>query len=700
MVTRLRRWVIPALMMTGAASTFLTWDIVTGGQTLFGLDFRQLHQFRIAWAQAALWGPEHTLPGWYSRELLGTPFWSNLQNFPWTVLRSVIFLFPATHVFAPAVALAAALSSLFTYLFLRALGLREIPAAVAGWTFACSGFFAARVTAGHLPLLEAYPALPLFLWLVERYFQSATPRRWLMALALCACSVVLSGHPQLPLYAMLSACAYALVRGGRRASWPIAAAVTGAGLSLFAWWPMLLLLRRSTRVLSLDAPTQDIAMPWARLDAFFFPWADGWPSNVAREPAVPFHGFPNPAYFWDTVCYVGWLPWLAVLFLFGATLARRMRPSPPAIFLIALGVIATALALPLVQPLRELIPGTLVRSPARLLYLTIFALSAGLGFALHQASEWLSLRNTRLAWGVLAAFVVVQVADVGTHARAFVTSRPSAVSLPTLEQHIAENLGDARIAVDKNIPVAWNRAHDDVGFFDSVMLARPYEALLALANIPLTTNTQSLNGSSMSVRALRSAGVRYVVTPGRPPDLSLVAEEGGVRLYEVASPAPRAQFFATGMVGLARETEVHARLQAPDTVLGNSMVLVNETAASAPALTPAPITARWSRPSPDELTVDVETEYPGSVRVLESWDEGWSATVDGVPAPILNSDGFLLAARVEPGVHHVEFRFRTPGAFAGVGLSLLFAALVAAVIVLHGRAPRGPSNPIASWDRH
>jgi hypothetical protein len=31
-----------------------------------------------------------------------------------------------------------------------------------------AGFFASRVMAGHLPLLEAYPALPQLLWLVDR----------------------------------------------------------------------------------------------------------------------------------------------------------------------------------------------------------------------------------------------------------------------------------------------------------------------------------------------------------------------------------------------------------------------------------------------------------------------------------------------------------------------------------------------------
>lgn len=40
--------------------------------------------------------------------------------------------------------------------------------ALCGLHMAGAGFFASRVMAGHLPLLEAYPALPQLLWLVDR----------------------------------------------------------------------------------------------------------------------------------------------------------------------------------------------------------------------------------------------------------------------------------------------------------------------------------------------------------------------------------------------------------------------------------------------------------------------------------------------------------------------------------------------------
>jgi hypothetical protein len=89
--------------------------------------------------------------------------------------------------YAIAVTLSAVLAALFTYLYVRKIGLGLIASAAAGWTFACNGFYAARIAAGHLPLLEAYPALPLLLWVAESLIQAEerdeSPRRWIVGVA-------------------------------------------------------------------------------------------------------------------------------------------------------------------------------------------------------------------------------------------------------------------------------------------------------------------------------------------------------------------------------------------------------------------------------------------------------------------------------------------------------------------------------------
>src|ERR1700721_3691398 len=72
------------LLIMAAAVLAVYFPIQTspGDNTMLGLDFGQLHLHRLEFVEAALFGPPPHLTGWSPRELLGTPFWSNIQNFP------------------------------------------------------------------------------------------------------------------------------------------------------------------------------------------------------------------------------------------------------------------------------------------------------------------------------------------------------------------------------------------------------------------------------------------------------------------------------------------------------------------------------------------------------------------------------------------------------------------------------------------
>ena len=225
---------------------------------------------------------------------------ANLQSFPWIPTRFLLFLFPPETAYAPGVALAALLAALFTYLYCRRAGLSEVAAAAAGWTFACAGFFASRVMAGHLPLLEAYPALPLLLWLADRALipHLLARRRWDVAwLAVATTCIVVAGHPQIPAYAVGTALLYILWRGRGWLRVQLAGALAlGGAMALAAWWPMLLLVQKSTRILNLDTPENDVVFPYRRILALFVPGIDGWPSGFGRKP---FTGYPNGSYLFD-----------------------------------------------------------------------------------------------------------------------------------------------------------------------------------------------------------------------------------------------------------------------------------------------------------------------------------------------------------------------------------------------------------------
>src|SRR5438093_11576192 len=140
------------LVVRGLAvlAVYCPLDLLSGDRVLGGSDYFTLHIRRLQFAQDAIFGSRPSLPAWYPRELFGTPFWSNIQNFPFIPTRWPLLLVDPVFAYAVAVNLAALLAALFAYLFCRRVGLTRTAAASAGWTFACAGFFASRVMAGHL----------------------------------------------------------------------------------------------------------------------------------------------------------------------------------------------------------------------------------------------------------------------------------------------------------------------------------------------------------------------------------------------------------------------------------------------------------------------------------------------------------------------------------------------------------------------
>jgi Bacterial membrane protein YfhO len=656
------------------------------------LDYWQLHARRMEFARDGLFASAPVLPAWYPRELFGTPFWSNVQNFPFIPTRLLVLLTmdPAgPYTYAIAVTLSAGLAALFTYLYMRKLGVGLTGAAAAGWTFACSGYYASRVAAGHLPLLEAYPGLPLLMWVVESLIQAHRRdeplRRWIGLTAISSSCVMLAGHPQLPVYAMGVAGLYALWRGGLGRAFRIwSFMVLGVGAAAFALVPMGMLINRSTRVLALAPPPNDLSMPYGRLAAFFLPWRDGMPPLLDPANANPFHGYPNLAYFWDTVCYTGLLPWIAVIILlsFGAKTKFERHTTKVALFVAVSGLAGIVLSLPVLHQAASVLPGTILRSPARLIYLTEFALALALGAGIHAV---FATAQPRVARVVVPLLLSIHFIDLGAHDRQFILR--GSLGMPRAESEIFENIfrnvGDGRAAIDYHVLLSVNRRVDDVGFFDSIMLARPYGAILSLANAPRALNIQTFNGSEMSLRALAAVGVKFVVTTVRRDDLRSEGDIYGITIYSISSPSGRAEFFDADNIKYMSTEAIHAKLRDRDFDL-SSLLLPLEAMPSEPQSmvkrSNEHAMVEYRRPNSDHIECTVTTGQSGYLRIIESWDSGWSATVDGSPVPIVPALDALLAVPIGPGRHEVRFIYRTPGAVAGRTISLVSLVLLCGVI--------------------
>ena len=88
------------------------------------------------------------------------------------------------------------------------------------------------------------------------------------------------------------------------------------------------------------------------------------------------------------------------------------------------------------------------------------------------------------------------------------------------------------------------------------------------------------------------------------------------------------------------------------------------------------IPAEWASTDPDRVVLRVATEAPGLLVVAETWMPGWTAEVDGQPAPVLRGN---RAQRViplpKPGRHEIILRYRTPGLTLGLALTTASALI-------------------------
>lgn len=82
------------------------------------------------------------------------------------------------------------------------------------------------------------------------------------------------------------------------------------------------------------------------------------------------------------------------------------------------------------------------------------------------------------------------------------------------------------------------------------------------------------------------------------------------------------------------------------------------------------------RPRPGEITAEVDLARKGLFVVAEQHATGWTATVDGIPAPIIDVDSMSQGIELEPGRHTVALEYHAPGLRSGLVIGALSLALV------------------------
>jgi hypothetical protein len=205
-------------------------------------------------------------------------------------------------------------------------------------------------------------------------------------------------------------------------------------------------------------------------------------------------------------------------------------------------------------------------------------------------------------------------------------------------------------------------------------------------------------GQADRLAALRLFGVDYAMLPVRDPrkpiDQSISLQPladplPGARLYRVPGSLPRV--FLAGHAEIVPDSIALNRLYEPAIIAGESVWLASEAnAREVPAGPGRAGQCRLDSFSNLRLEAQCAGGQPGLAVFNEQYDQGWSATVDGQPAPILRANLNMRAVALAPGAHHIAMAYSPPGLRAGAVVTLVSLVALLGLALVRGRRRRSP----------
>jgi hypothetical protein len=150
----------------------------------------------------------------------------------------------------------------------------------------------------------------------------------------------------------------------------------------------------------------------------------------------------------------------------------------------------------------------------------------------------------------------------------------------------------------------------------------------------------------------------------------------GARLYRVPGTLPRV--YLTGRTEIVGHGEITDRLFAADVVTG-ALALVAPAPGVTPLLGPLePASACEVQSfSNSRIQARCRAKTHALAVFLEQFDVGWTALVDGAPAPLLQTNLLMRGVPVAKGDHTIVLSYRPPGVRAGATISILCVSIIA-----------------------
>ncbi len=698
-VKKIYRTIMKKIILFLPILGYLLVILVVFGKTLlpaknniiFAPDIWRYHYFQRPFLGESL--KDGIIPWWDPYILSGQPYLEHPQITSW-YLPNLLFTFLKTNI---------AVSWYFTFhLFWAMLGMyymvqiflqnahqkkNTIAAWIAGISFGLSGYFVARIYAGHIDIIAASSWMP---WVITYVWQAMIrPKpRYIAFAGIMFAFELIAGHQMIAVYTLEAlGIAAAVLALTKRSLMPFIVSgfslTVGFALAAIQILPNQQLISQSIRTLTLPEAWSVIGAPIPAhmlefLDPFYF------------YPKLPDSGFG-----FEHAGYIGKLPLLIALLTVMVVIWKRKKYIEVWIAvlvgLFSLWVwLGPNAPVDLFGAMRNILPiYNQIRIPSRHIVLYVLV-----GSALFGAG--LSVVRNKLLQIVVCALVFIDLIPFAW-GNIHLGQIPESREDTDLVRILTENPGLYRFLPDfyHGDPLRDILEFDapirhkifSVSGYETPPLRNYWKFLLAVSNLDITKEVQYIETTppftNITSPYLDFLNVRYVLSPlvsdtlyKFPDRFSLVKEnkDRGYRLYENRNVLPRFYFVQSATLDTRENIDRLIRLGVGDP---RRAVFIEKEK----VISPIPMTSSCASNTFGAIDVAtyqsdkiiVQTNSPCDVYLVSSevYYPGWEAYIDGSKTHVFEGNLAFRTIFVPKGVHTIIFSYLPRIVIIGAAISFL-----------------------------
>lgn len=656
----------------------------------------------------------HTLPIWTDMIGSGFPLIGESQIQSFSIINLILFsLFSTVTAFNLGYVINFMILAFGTYLVGKQAGFSKIVSFLTAFIFTFSGYFIVRFQ--HYNILPAFCYIPLIYFLARRMISDRKSRTWIFLPILISQSI-LSGHLQIAFYSLIFFSLLGVL-------WWVfykpknipkdlilrcfIIITFSVGLSAIQLIPTYEFFSQSSRgglvnIFGLRTRGLDLR----NIAQFFVPYGFG---DIRMGT---YHITINEQNFWESLNYIGIIPLLlaisSIVFIHKHKFIKIFWILIAVIFFLSLEGNSPLAIIYTVPPL------SMFRAYTRFLVYAFLLLAILSGFIIEIIRKYFRKKfilQTIITVGIAA----VSIFDVWRFAQSYnpVVATDTVFQPPQTAQYLQKNHPQRIYSLDSEI--IWNQTFSKYGWkypdrfvyllnmlnpnvnvtfgipqssvYSGLLLNKQYmtDSLIHQnMDVDSAANTASLSATGTTM--LNFLSVDYFISPYTMTNPTLkheltvkspYADVPSVNIYK--NPDAKPLYYIS-----------HNPIRA-ETVFEGLTDTLNSSTGSFDAIVEGSPGGGVRKNSRDVITrllyTDMEKTFaytsntPGYFILSTYKYPGWTATIDGKPAPILSGNLYAMAVAAPKGTHTISFKFIPASLYTGAAITAFFSVLYAGFII-------------------